>query len=206
MLITHTDKSLRQGTLWREQRPQQAQNLSRPPNAVFFVVQPDLDIARQLGWLARSLRDKHKLKGRLRPEWCFHVTLHGIGDYTALPRDGVAAIGEAVSEVTMSPFTVAFNRVTNFGRGPDRALVLVGDDGVAGLRRFRHELVTALRKIGFARRREPHYEPHLTLLYHEGEIADQPVEEVRWTVCEFVLVRSLYGQSRHLPLARWLLG
>jgi len=106
----------------------------------------------------------------------------------------------------MPPFAVAFNRVANFGRGPNRALVLVGDDGVAGLRRFRHELVTALRKIGFARGWEPSYEPHLTLLYHEGDIADEAVEDIRWTVREFVLVRSLYGQSRHLLMARWLLG
>ena len=124
----------------------------------------------------------------------------------ALPRDAIAAIGEAVSAVTMPPFAVAFNRVANFGRRPNRALVLVGDDSVAGLRRFRHELVTAPRKIGFARGWEPSYEPHLTRLYHEGDIADEAVEDIRWTVREFVLVHSLYGQSRHLLMARWSLG
>jgi RNA 2',3'-cyclic 3'-phosphodiesterase len=195
MLITDTDD-----------RPRQS-NLRRPANPVFFALRPDPDTAGGLGRLVLDLRSKHKLKGWPRPDRCFHVTLHGIGDYAELPRDAVAAIGEAVSTVTMPPFAVAFNRVTNFGSENNRALVLVGDDGVDGLRMFQYELVTALREIGFARRTEPPYHPHITLLYYdEGEIADQEVEEIRWTVCEFVLVRSLYGQSRHLPLARWLLG
>ena len=57
----------------------------------------------------------------------------------------------------------------------------------------------------FARGWEPPYEPHVTLQYLEYEIADHAIEDIRWTVSEFVLVRSLYGPSRHLPLARWSL-
>jgi RNA 2',3'-cyclic 3'-phosphodiesterase len=173
---------------------------------VFFAVQPDPDIALRLGRLAWSLLDEHKLKGWPRPNRCFHVSLHGIGDYTELPRAAVAAISKAVSTVTMPPFAVAFSRAKSFGRGRKRVLVLVGSDGVAGLRTLRHELVAALRKIGFARRKEAPYEPHITLFYYEGEGADQTVEPIRWTVREFVLVRSLWGQGRHLPLARWPLG
>jgi RNA 2',3'-cyclic 3'-phosphodiesterase len=207
MLITDTDDRPRQGAFWREQHLQHGGNPPRMPNDVFLALYPDPDTARRVGRLVRYLYGKHKLKGRPRPDPCLHVTLHGIGDYAELPRDAAAAICEAVSTVTMPPFAVAFNRVTNFGSENNRALVLVGDDGVDGLRMFQYELVTALREIGFARRTEPPYHPHITLLYYdEGEIADQEVEEIRWTVCEFVLVRSLYGQSRHLPLAQWLLG
>jgi RNA 2',3'-cyclic 3'-phosphodiesterase len=199
MLITDTDDRPRQGALWREQCLQHAGNLLRPPNAVFFALYPDPDTARRLGRFVWYLCDKHKLKGRPRADRCLHVTLHGIGDYAELPRDAVAAISEAVSAVTMPPFAIGFNWMKNFGRGRKRALVLVGDDGVVGLQMFQHELVTALRKIGFARRKEPPYHPHITLLYYgEGEIADQAVEEIRWTVREFVLVRSLYVQGRHL--------
>jgi RNA 2',3'-cyclic 3'-phosphodiesterase len=206
MLITDTDDRLRQGAFWRERPIQHAGNPPRPGNAVFFAVQPNPDIAQCLGRLAWSLLRKHKLAGRPRPDRCFHVTLHGIGNYAELPRDAVVAIDEAVSAIKMPSFLVAFDRVRNFGGGRNRALVLVGDEGVAGLRMFQHELVTALQKIGFARRKEPTYEPHITLLHYEGGIADQAVEETRWTVREFVLVRSLHGQSRHLPLARWPLG
>ena len=203
MLITDTDDRLRQGALWREPPIQHTGNPPRPGNAVFFAVQPNADIVQCLGRLAWSLLGKHKLRGRPRPDRCFHVTLHGIGNYAELPRDAVAAIDDAASAIATPSFLVAFDRVRNFGGGRNRALVLVGDQGVAGLRMFQHELVTALQKIGFARRKEPTCEPHITLLHYEGGIADQAVEETRWTVREFVLVRSLHGQSRHLSLARW---
>jgi 2'-5' RNA ligase len=206
MLITDIDDRLRQYAFWREQHPRYAGNLPRQPDPVFFALYPDRDTARRLGGLARYLCGKHELKDRPRPDRCFHVSLHRVGDYAELRRDVVAVIGEAVSAFTMPPFPVAFDRVTNFGRGYKRALALVGDEGVSGLLMLQHELVTALRRIGFARRKALPYHPHVTLVYHKGEIADQAVEEIRWTVREFVLVRSLYGQGRHVPLARWPLG
>jgi RNA 2',3'-cyclic 3'-phosphodiesterase len=206
MPITEIDDRARQGALWREQRFQCPANLPRRPNPVFFAVYPDPHAARRLDRLAWYLRGKHKLKGRPRPDRCLHVSLYGIGDYADLPRDAVGAIGEAVSTVTMPPFAVAFDHVTSFGRARKRPVVLVGDDGMAGLRMFQHELATALRKIGFVRRKEQPYHPHITLLYDESEIAYQVVEEIRWTVREFVLARSLYGEARHLSLARWPLG
>ena len=206
MLTTDTDDRLGQGAFWGEQRSIHARNLMRPANPVFFALYPDLDTARHLGRLAWHLRSEHKLSGRPRANCCFHITLHGVGDYAILPRDAIAAIGEAVSAVTIPPFAVAFDRVMSFGRGPKRPLVLVGDFGVAGLLLLQHELVAALRKIGFAPRKEQPYNPHVTLLYDESAIANRSVEEIRWTVREFVLVRSLYGQGRHLALARWSLG
>jgi 2'-5' RNA ligase len=205
-LTTDTDDRPGQGALWGEQSPQHAGNLARSANPVFFALYPDADTARRLARLAWHLRGEHKLRGRPRANCCFHITLHGVGDYAKLPRDAVSAIGEVVSAVTIPPFAVAFDRVMSFGRGPKRPLVLVGDFGVAGLLLLQHELVAALRKIGFARRKERSYNPHVTLLYDESAIANRSVEEIRWTVREFVLVRSLYGQGRHLPLARWPLG
>jgi 2'-5' RNA ligase len=37
-------------------------------------------------------------------------------------------------------------------------------------------------------------------------VAEEPVERVSWKVSEFVLVHSLQGQTRYIPLARWSLG
>jgi 2'-5' RNA ligase len=198
--------SARQGSLWRERRSQHVRDPPRPPQAVFFALQPDPDVARHLGGLARHFCSKHKSKGRPRPKRCLHVTLHAVGRFVELPRDVLTTINAAVSLIKMPPFTVAFDRTMNFGCGRDRMLVLVGDDGVAGVRFLQHELVAALQKIGLAGCREPRFTPHLTLLYHRGEIADQIVEDICWTVRDFVLLRSYYGQSRHEELARWPLG
>jgi 2'-5' RNA ligase len=46
---------------------------------------------------------------------------------------------------------------------------------------------------------------HVTLLYDKRVVDEQPIEPISWTVREFVLVRSLHGQTRHTDVARWQL-
>lgn len=43
------------------------------------------------------------------------------------------------------------------------------------------------------------------LLYDPQGIAEHAIEPIRWTAREFVLVHSLLGRSRHVPLGRWAL-
>ena len=198
--------SARQGSLWRERPRLHVGDPPHPPQAVFFALQPDPDVARHLGGLTGHFCSTHKLRGQPRPERCLHVTLRTIGRFVEMPHDVLTAIDAAVSLITMPPFAVAFDRTMNFGRGRKRTLVLVGDDGVAGVRFLQHELVAALQKIGLAGCQEPCFTPHLTLLYHQGEIADQIVEDICWTVRDFVLLQSYEGQSRHKELKRWPLG
>ena len=42
--------------------------------------------------------------------------------------------------------------------------------------------------------------PHVTLLYAERSVEEHPIEPIRWTVNEFVLIHSMHG---HVHLARW---
>ncbi len=203
MLIADLDDRSPQGSFPDERWRERPGNAPRRPDAVFFALYPDQDTARRLGRLAWYLRDKHRLKGRPLLARCFHISLQRVGDHTQITQDAVALIGDAVSTITMRPFAVAFDRAMSFIGPANRPLVLLGDDGVAGLTMLQRELVAALRKIGFARRNQPQYNPHLTLLYDNCPVPDQAVEEIGWTVRELVLVRSLYGRSRHLPLARW---
>jgi 2'-5' RNA ligase len=106
----------------------------------------------------------------------------------------------------MPPFLVAFDRAMSFDSGEKNALVLRGDEGLSGLMMLQHDLVTALQEAGVVRRKGLQFTPHITLLYDKCRVREQAVEEIRWTVREIVLVQSLYGQSRHIPLARWPLG
>jgi RNA 2',3'-cyclic 3'-phosphodiesterase len=45
----------------------------------------------------------------------------------------------------------------------------------------------------------------VTLLYGDEMVVAHPVEVIGWTVRDFVLVHSLLGRGRHIPLARWSL-
>jgi 2'-5' RNA ligase len=43
----------------------------------------------------------------------------------------------------------------------------------------------------------------MTLLYADKFVDKQPVEPVRWTARDFVLIQSFVGQGRHQVMARW---
>jgi 2'-5' RNA ligase len=177
-----------------------------PKHRVFFAIFPDADAATKIAQLARHLRDEQGLKGAPLATERFHVTLHHLGDYEGLPQGVVAAACEAAVAVAMPPFDVAFDRVVSFaGRLGKKPFVLCGGEGVAILMEFQQALGVAMKKAGLARWAKPRYTPHVTLVYDDGHVAEQPVETIAWTVNEFVLVHSLLGQTRHIPLARWSL-
>ena len=120
-----------------------------------------------------------------------------------LTRSAVLAIRDAAATVAMPPFRLGFDRVESFRHDVHRPLVLRGgDDTIVGAAMLQSELVAALRKIGFARRKEA-FTPHMTLLYDARHLGEQAIEEASWTVREFALVCSLRGRHRHVTLARW---
>jgi 2'-5' RNA ligase len=122
-----------------------------------------------------------------------------------MPAATLAGLIEAASTIRMPPFRVSFDWVMSFGNDGKHALVLRGDDGVDGLAWLRDKLLAATMDIRGAAPSTRSFTPHLTLLYDEQEVREEPVEEISWTVNEFVLIRSVYGEGRHIPLARWKL-
>jgi RNA 2',3'-cyclic 3'-phosphodiesterase len=178
---------------------------TRPRDKVFLAFYPPRETAGQLGRLAWYLRDKEGLRGKPLSVDRYHVTQLYLCEYAQLTRTDVAAIDEAVTSIGMSPFLVVFDLAERF-RGRRGPIVLVGGEGVEGLKMFHYELVDALRQVGLTYRSDPHYTPHISLLYDERPFRTQAVEEIRWTARECVLVRSPQGEGRHIPLARWPLG
>ena len=169
---------------------------------LFLAVVPDEDTAQRLEERAEQLRKTHGLTGASRP---FHITLCEIVPRASFPRmlEALAGVGTSLGA---QPFSVALNRVVKFGKGKgEGAVVLTGDDGVAGLIAFRHALCFGLQKAGLGKWSTKGYTPHLTVLYDTREL-DERIEPVEWTVREFVLLRSLVGQAKHVPLGRWTLG
>lgn len=176
---------------------------------LFFAIFPDRDSASRIAELAQQLRDEHGLRGKPLKTERFHVTLHHLGDYAGLPQGIVTCAGEAAACVTvaMPPFEVAFDRAASFSSAPrNRPFVLRGGEvGVAALMAFQQALGMTMKKAGLGHWAKPGYTPHVTLLYDDHCIPEQAVETVAWKVHELVLVHSLIGQTRHVPLARWLL-
>ena len=176
----------------------------RLTDGIFFAVLPDEGSAARITRRAWYLRGELELRGEPLAMERLHVSLHHLGDYEGVPPGIVAAANEAATTVVMPRFDVAFNRAMSFsGRPANLPFVLCGDDGVVGLTALHQRLGTAMRNAGLWRRAKPHYTPHMTLLYDANRVVEQPVETIRWTAREFVLVHSLHGRSRYVPLARW---
>lgn len=173
-------------------------------DTVFFAVQPPPATAARISQLARHLREKHRLTGELRPPRCFHVSLLFAGYHGQMPMRTLDVLTAAAGTVAMPRFRVGFDWVESFRHPSKRPLVLRGDDGVSGLIRLRDRLVAATMDVsGSIPLARGEFTPHLTLLYDEAEIREEPIEEIGWPVTEFVLVRSVFGQSRHIVLRRW---
>lgn len=104
----------------------------------------------------------------------------------------------------MPPFDVAFDRLESFRAKPGHVpLVLRGDDGLVGVMLLRRNLGEAMEKVGRGPYVQSRFTPHVTLLYGDRPIAEQRVETIGWKVQEFVLVRSLHGEGKHIELGRW---
>lgn len=155
-----------------------------------------------------ALRQARKagLPGRLQSADVLHVSLFGLGKYAHLPPYRLANAQAAANAVFLPCFDLAFDRILNFGRGPHPHLVLAAKNGSTEIAHLCRQLAAGPGAVPDADIILPRINPHMTLVYDGRRIKEVLLAEpVRWTVREFVLVQSLYGQSRHEYLGRWQL-
>jgi 2'-5' RNA ligase len=169
---------------------------------LFFSIFPDPPAAVRIANTAQHFRRAYGLKGNPLLTERFHVSVQGIGDYDGLPRSIVHKAMEAGAAVRAMSFDVAFDRIKSFSS--NNALVLCGGDGVAGLVMFHQSLRMEMLKSGLSVR--SNFTPHITLLYDDGHLDEQPIHPIRWTVREFVLVHSLIGSTKHVVRGWWQLS
>ena len=168
---------------------------------LFFALFPDARTAELIVRCARDLRATHGMSAPVQDAGRMHITLQHVNDYDGLPPQVVKSAINAAETLAMAPFDVTFDRVESF-RGSPRPLVLRGDDNPA-LKTFQQALGAAMAKALLPP--DKSFTPHVTLLRDVVEIPSQPVAPITWTVREFVLIHSLIGQTRHIPLGRWAL-
>ena len=178
-----------------------------PPvtDRLFFAVFPDPATAAAIAQRADQLRAAHPLKGRpLAPER-FHITLHHLGDHAGVRRDIVAMASEAAEAVATPAFEVTFDRAASFHNGGNNPFVLQGGDGLEALRVFQRDLGLAMARAGLGKHVDRSFTPHVTMLYDQRLVAEEPVAPVAWRVEGFTLIHSLLGRTEHVPLQRWSL-
>ncbi|MGO4395437.1 2'-5' RNA ligase family protein [Variovorax sp. M-6] len=172
-------------------------------DSLFFALQPDAAAAARAVALAARLRADHGLRTPPTGMDRLHVTLYHLGPADALP-DLVARAQRAAATLDSPAFDVSFDLITSFkaGKGNKHPHVLMGRQPMQALQVFRFNLGVALGVHGVAADKRA-FTPHLTLLRDTHAMPEQSVAPIAWTAREFVLVRSLIGQGRHVVLERW---
>jgi 2'-5' RNA ligase len=171
---------------------------------LFLASKPGADAAVRICRLAEVVKCARHFGGELIAPDHLHITLFPLDDRRYSLQHTVLKACEAAQEVRMSPFEVWFDRIASFrGRPGNHAFVLLGDDGLSGLRLLRRTLGDAMVRNGLKHLVKADFTPHITLLYDRLMVEEQPIEPIFWTVGEFVLIHSMDG---HTHLARWPLG
>ena len=182
----------------------------KPTDRLFFALFPSDDAIPQIVKTSQQLRDEHGLTGKLLSNDRLHVTLHHVGDYAGgLPNGLVEAAQDVAATIAMPAFDVTFDRAMSFAGSPrNKPFVLRGneglDGGLADLMAFHKAFYLAMCRAGLqGPRANAKFAPHVTLMYDEQAVPEQFVEPISWSACNFVLVHSLIGQTKHIHLGRW---
>ncbi|HVI32983.1 2'-5' RNA ligase family protein [Phenylobacterium sp.] len=172
---------------------------------VYFALQPDPPVATAAVRLAARLAAENGLGAAPVPAGRLHVSLNGLGEDP--DERSVARACDAVSALRVPPFRIAFNRAGSFAGAGKRPLVLWGDEGVIGVERLHAAIHLALAGWGLAPGRVRAFEPHMTLLWTDREVAPAWLETpLAWTARAVVLLESLQGVGRQSVLGRWPLA
>jgi RNA 2',3'-cyclic 3'-phosphodiesterase len=170
---------------------------------LFLAVFPDARAAARIHDFGQSFSAERRLAARVQDAGRMHVTLHHLGDFAGVPERVVETARGAAAAVSAAPFEVVFDRVASFAGKPGKLpLVLLGGANAA-LHDFQRAVGAAMAKALLAP--DAHFTPHVTLLRDAVSVPEAPIDPIRWTVREFVLIHSLIGQTRHVPLGRWAL-
>jgi RNA 2',3'-cyclic 3'-phosphodiesterase len=166
---------------------------------VFFALRPEQVAAEQAMAEACRLKRENRLSERpLKPE-NLHVTLFPFWKGNLVPADLAEVASGYAQAIRGGAFEVVFDMAMSFRRKQGFCLVLGSMRGGAAIYALQRQFVGRFQ----SRIRAASLTPHMTLLYPGKFVDKQPVEPIRWTAHEFVLIQSFVGQGRQRVIARW---
>ena len=182
----------------RKTRPQAAP----PQHTWFFALRPDAADAARLDAFAETLLALHGVIGKRVGPDRLHITLELVG------HDSEASVVEAACRAAdalrFPAIDARFDAAVTFS-APSGPFVLLGGEGLNGVRELRTALGCALAEHGFNPSRN--FEPHMTLCYDPRNRVERiAIDAIGFQIAEFALVKSHIGLSRHEVLRVWPLN
>lgn len=168
---------------------------------LFFALWPD-DTVRAALAAAVDRVAAFAGEGRRTPASKYHLTLHFLGGWPAMPDAVVARCREAAAGVDCGGFHLVVDHAGHFAGARVGWLAPSGNSGLDALW---SALGHALDDAGIARRADETFSPHVTVLRgFRARVENAPVDPVSWPVQDFVLVHSHGGHYE--VVGRWPLG
>lgn len=182
----------------RKTRPQ----VAPPQHTWFFALRPAIADAARLDAFAEKFLASHGVTGkRVGPER-LHITLELVGSDT--DANVVEAACRAADTLRFPTIDARFDAAVTFS-APSGPFVLLGGDGLNGVRELRTALGCVLAEQGFTPSRA--FEPHMTLCYDPRNRVERiAIDPIGFQIAEFALVKSHIGLSRHEVLRVWPLN
>jgi 2'-5' RNA ligase len=188
--------------------PTAGRHASVPPppfRPVFFVIKPDPSAATATDRVSHELGDALGLTGNPLTPDRLHMTLLSLGDMQILRQATLDRARHIAAEMSVRSFDITFDRVMSFRNPrPKKPFALLASKGSAGLPLFQRELVQTMKNAGLVCGKQQGFTPHVTLVWDSAQVCEMPLAAtITWTVREFQLICSIFGQSRHECLGRW---
>jgi 2'-5' RNA ligase len=172
------------------------------PANLFFATLPPDPLRPAIAGLGAYIGRAHRLRGAAIAQERLHITGAPVFDRRVSLEKNIERTKRIGEGMRHPRFAVRFDWTQSFrGNAHRHPLVLSGDDGLAPLRSFRQELREQMLRAGFLVPQS--YTPHVTLLWADRCVNENPLAPISWEVRDFMLILSLGGQSRHIHLGRW---
>jgi len=189
-------------------------SMSSPGNGLaggtnfFFAVLPDERARAEIVLAGERIRDLMHLRKVPVEADRLHLMLCPPGklDKPRLPLE--SALLAAASEVHVREFEFALDSVMRLSaRDGQYPLVMCADDAcAASVLKLRKAIAEAQHRVGMLVPAVSIYLPHVVLLHGPAiDAIHESMPPISWTVREFVLIRSFFGQSRNEVVRRWAL-
>ncbi len=152
---------------------------------LFFALWPGVSVRQQMVQRLTSIQGKQN-QGRLVKPDNLHMTLHFLGN---IDVDRIDCFIKQAKSVTLNPFEIRINNAGYFKK--PKVLWLGCEEIPVQLTQLQQDLEQALNHCGYISEHRK-YHPHVTVARKIIEpVAKQSIETIKWTVDEFVLVKSV---------------
>ncbi|MES2660410.1 MAG: RNA 2',3'-cyclic phosphodiesterase [Verrucomicrobiota bacterium] len=181
---------------------------SRQINSLFVAILPDEASIKLISESRERLEREHETLGKLVRPQQFHMTLIYIDDFHGdIPERVIRNASDACQASAKTPsFPISLDQVESFRKGSENhtPVMTCGDNPM--LMEFQKSLLKELILHGLPCKRNPKFNPHVTLSRGSKEIPKKLIEPISWMVADIVLVQSVIGQGRHIHLGWWQLA